>query len=104
MLGRRLVAVVLVLAVMAACAGPEDRVTGVVIEVDGTLEEVRSFTIVTGDGDRMTFRPGPGVDRFEHGAPLPHLTEHLRTGEPIRVTYEPGESHPVALIVEDASG
>lgn len=90
-------------ATATACRGPEQRVSGVVVAVDGDLEAVRSFTLVTGDGERLTFRPAPGLDRFEHGAPLPHLTEHLRTGDRVRVTYqEDAAGGLTALAVDDA--
>jgi hypothetical protein len=104
MTGARPILLTVVLAVAAAgCGTDEERVTGVVVEVQGDLTAVESFGIVGSDGERMTFRPGPGLVTFEHGAPLPHLTEHLRTGEPVRVTYRSDDAGGLlALIVEDA--
>ena len=101
---RRVLPVLLALLLpVASCGADEDRVTGVVVEVEGDLVSVASFVVVALDGGRLTFRPGPGLVTFEHGAPLPHLTEHLRTGDPIRVTYRSAnDGSLVASMVEDA--
>jgi hypothetical protein len=85
---------------LAACAGNQDRVRGVVIEVRADLESVESFTVVTGEGERLRFVPGPGLSRFDHGPPLTHLSEHLQSGDPIRVTFE-RDGALVAVMVED---
>lgn len=98
----RVAAGVAAIALLAACAGPEQRVEGVVIAVDGGLAGVVSFTIVTGDGDRITFIPDDGVTTFAHGGPLSHLHEHLQTASPVRVTWVERDGVPVALAVADA--
>ena len=97
---RSLVALLLVAA--AACAGPENRVDGVVVDVDGDLAGVSAFEIVTADGSRLRFVPGEGVDAFAGGAPLSHLSEHLQTGSPVRVTYVEEDGVLIALVVTDA--
>ncbi len=43
-----------------------------------------------------------GLDEFEHGGPLSHLSEHLQTGHPIRVTYVAEADSLVAVVVADA--
>lgn len=90
------------LLVVAACAGPQDRVAGVVVAVDGGLAEVVSFEIVTADGERLEFVPAADLRTFDDGAPLSHLDEHLRTGVRVRVTYEDRDGIRVAVAVSDA--
>jgi hypothetical protein len=90
------------LLVVAACAGPQERVDGVVVAVDGDLAGVASFEIVTGTGERLAFVPDPGLDAFDDGAPLSHLAEHLRTGVRVRITYEERDDRLVAVAVADA--
>jgi hypothetical protein len=100
---RRAAAAILVLAVVAAgCAGGDQRVTGVVVGVDGDLTTVRSFDVLTTTGERLTFVPGPDLFTFPDGTPLTHLSEHFQTGVPIRVTYRSEDGANVASIVEDA--
>lgn len=88
--------------VLMACAGSESRADGVVVAVEGGLPGVASFEIVTGEGQRLRFVPGDGVDAFDDGAPLAHLSEHLQTGAGIRVTYIAEGGVLVALAVSDA--
>lgn len=49
----------------------------------GDLTAINSFTVLV-EGDRLEFEPSP-VGDFDF--PLPHLREHLRTGEPVLVTF-----------------
>jgi hypothetical protein len=88
------------LVVVAACGGGSHRAEGVVVAVDGGLDGVQSFEIVTSDGERLVFEPAPGLSRFEHGAPLAHLQEHLQTGSPITVLYTESDGVLVAEAVE----
>lgn len=89
------------LLVLAACAGPESRIEGVVVAVDGGLSGVASFEIVTAKGQRLRFVPGEGLDAFDDGAPLSHLNEHLQTGAGVRVTYVGDNGTLIALAVTD---
>jgi hypothetical protein len=98
---RRLLLVLVLVAVGAACAGGEQRVRGIVVEVRADLRTVEQFTVVTEEGERMTFVPGPQLTRFDHGAPLSHLSEHLQTADPIRVTYLDEDGVLEAVLVED---
>ena len=96
-----MVAAAALVAVVGACdnGGPE-RVTGVVVEVDGDLSTVRTFVLIA-DGVRLTFRPGDGVSRFNDGAPLSHLAEHLRSGERVSIVYETDPDGLVAVEIGD---
>ena len=100
---RKGIAFVLAL-VLVSCAQPPDdaSVTGVVISVDGNLTEVVSFTIVTPDEEQLTFHPDP--DAGNPGFPLVHLSDHLRSGDPVEVHYDDRDGTLWATWVDDASG
>ncbi len=93
---------VLLLVVVAACGnGGGDSITGRVVEVDGDLLDVRSFVVLTADGDRRTFVPEAGL-LFARGAPLSHLQDHVRDGAPVLVRFtERDDGTLVATSVED---
>lgn len=91
-----------VVITVAACSGPQQSVDGVVVAVDGGLSGVAGFDIVIDTGERRSFVPDPALERFDDGAPLSHLTEHLRTGVPVRVVYEERSGVLVAVAVSDA--
>lgn len=95
-------AVILVALLAASCGGQGSRARGVVVDVVGDLESVTSFEILTPDGERLVFRPAPGLTAFDDGPPLSHLGEHLRAGDPIRVTYEESGGELIAETVEDS--
>ena len=94
-----LIGAVVVAAVVAALL-PSDsgQLTGIVVSVDGDLTTVRSFEVLS-DGDRFAFEPAPDGD---FAFPLPHLRDHLRTGEPIAVEYERVDGDLLAMRVSDA--
>ena len=71
---------------------------GVVIAVEGTLNQVTSFTLLV-EGDELTFQPVPDGD---YPYPLSHLREHLRDGNPILVTWERSDGELRALALADA--
>ncbi len=98
---RRLAAAAL-LALLAACGnGDGGTITGRVVEVDGDLLNVRSFVVLTDDGERRTFVPEAGL-LFDHQAPLSHLQDHVRDGAPVRVRFaERDDGTLVATAVED---
>lgn len=74
-----------------------------VVSVDGDLMEVESFVVLTGDGDRSTLVPEEGLATFGDGAPLSHLSEHIRSGVPVVVAYTRIEDGTlVAVAVDDA--
>jgi hypothetical protein len=80
-------AVFIVLA-LAACSSDEGTATGIVIDVDGDLTAVESFTILNEDGE-CRFVPAEGLTF--HGSPLSHLSSHVVSGEPVTVEYETGD-------------
>lgn len=85
------------LALVAACAAGGGTVTGVVVEIEGDLERVESFTVVS-EGDSYVFIPAPDGE-FEF--PLPHLRDHLRTADPVRVEYRETETGLETVAVSD---
>jgi hypothetical protein len=75
--------------------------TGVVVDVDAeSLTEVLGFTLRTSDGRTIEFVVGP----LENAAEFPpsHLSVHLASGEPVRVTWKQGGPDRVAYRLEDA--
>ena len=71
---------------------------GVVVAVEGNLNQVTSFTLLV-EGDELTFQPVPDGD---YPYPLSHLREHLRDGNPIVVTWERSDGVLRALALADA--
>ena len=84
-----------------ACSTPAlVTVEGVVVAVDGDLTTVRSFEVLTTEGDRLHFEPDPFGD---FAFPLPHLGSHMRSLDPIRVEYRTtDEGVLLAVGIEDA--
>lgn len=77
---------VAILAIVAACSAPEMvTIDGVVTAVDGDLTTVESFDVLTTEGETIRLVPAPLGD-FDF--PLPHLSSHMRSLDPVRVTYE----------------
>lgn len=80
---------VLSLAVLAACSASEtSAVDGIVTAMNGDLTTVESFDVLTTEGETIRFVPAPFGD-FDF--PLPHLSSHMRSLEPVRVTYQATE-------------
>ncbi|MFQ5554410.1 MAG: hypothetical protein ACE5GC_03425 [Acidimicrobiia bacterium] len=75
-------------AVLAASCGGSDNgaAKGVIIDLTGDITNVESFTLRLSDGSDLTFEPSPGI-LFHGSAPLGHLRDHLRNGEPVEVRY-----------------
>ena len=91
-----LIGLVSLAMVVASCGGGTKTVHGVVIEIDGQLDDVKGFEIVTLDGRRLLLTVGPGSDF--HDLPLSHLNEHRVSGAPVVVEYE---EHEDVLVVVD---
>jgi hypothetical protein len=91
---------------VAACGGSGDQVErGIVVDVvvGGDVTSIERFVLLTADGERLELEPAPDV-RFHDGAPLSHLTEHLRNSDPIEVRYRQLEDGTLAVVrVEDVS-
>lgn len=102
---RKLAAAAVVFAALFAiqsCDSLPDgpRVEGIVIEVDGDLEAVASFTLLDSDGVQWVFVPEEGLTF--HGSPLSHLSSHVTSGDPVVVVYEELDDANVAIAVSDA--
>ncbi len=69
---------------VSACGDDAKTVSGVVVAVEGTLDEVTAFTVLV-QGEQVTFLPAPDG---EFAFPLSHLRDHLRSGEPVIVEWE----------------
>lgn len=89
-----------IVLLLSSCGGGGDAVAvGVVIDYQGDLVSVDSFTIRTTDGEDLTMVPSPGGD---FSFPLPHLREHLATGDPVQVSYRLDGDALVATKISDA--
>lgn len=80
-----------------ACSQSAGTSLGVVTDVQGSLTEVESFKVLSG-GSEIEFLPIPGQN---YEFPLPHLREHLRTGESVIVDWEIREEERYALSIRD---
>lgn len=82
--------------VLASCGSGVQR--GVVVDVQGDLTSVQQFTVLTDGGERVTVVPDPELD---YAFPLPHLREHLQTGEPVVFTSQRRNGANVLLTIDD---
>ena len=96
---RWLVAVAVAALLVVGCSGGLESVRGTITEVDGDLVAVKSFTIRSTGGETLVFEPAEGL-LFGSG-PLTHLSDHLRSGEPIDVTYKTENNRLIATAVRD---
>ena len=100
----RSLALLLVLSSLIAACGDEPATgttaTGAVIDVEGDLSGVETFTVLTTEGDELTFVPDEGL-LFDDG-PLSHLQSHMTSGAPVEVTYEERDGALVAVHITDA--
>ena len=97
---RRLLLSMLIPALLvSACAGSTRTVHGVVIEIDGELDDIRGFELVRLDGERITLRVAPDSDF--HDLPLSHLNEHRISGAPVIVEYEKRGDELIVLALRD---
>lgn len=87
----------LLVILLVGCAQTAGTSRGIVIAVEGSLQEVTSFTMLV-DGDEVAFVP---VEDGDYDFPLSHLREHQRTGEPILITWELEGGTREALAVSD---
>lgn len=91
------VAIVVTMLSLVACSQASGTARGVVTSVEGTLQEVTSFTVLV-EGSELEFVP---VDGGTYAFPLSHLREHQRTGEPVLVDWELEGSVRYALSLAD---
>lgn len=91
----------LILVAAGACGDGRQTVRGVVVEVEGGITEVEGFLVRSADGATLRLRPASGI-LFHDNAPLGHIRDHLRSGEPIEVDYEVlDDGTAVALEIRD---
>ena len=90
---------VLVLSLVACSGSDQTLITGVVVEFQGDLVTVESFTVQTPQGERLQFVPAADAD---FGFPLPHLKEHMVSSEPVEVRYVDEDDQLIATSVSDA--
>jgi hypothetical protein len=96
-----LVALAAIVAVAAGCGGgggDSDELTGLIIDVRGRGDEVRSFTLRSGDRT-YELRIAPDVD---YGFQLGHLRSHQSSLFPVRCKFERREGRLYALEIVDA--
>ena len=89
--------ILLLALLVVACAQTSGTSRGIVLWVEGSLEEVTSFSVLI-EGEELTFVP---VEEGDYDFPLSHLQVHLRTGEPILVTWELDDGSRKALALAD---
>jgi hypothetical protein len=89
--------------VSAAPAGLASPVVGQVVKLDTEgLAKVHGFVLRLDSGEEVTFTIGV----LENGAEFPpgHLSEHMSTGEPVRVSFRDEGGALVVYRIDDASG
>jgi hypothetical protein len=96
-----IVALLTVAAVLAACGGgdeEQDELIGLIVDVQGRGNNVRSFTLESG-GQEYRIRIAPDVD---YGFQLGHLRTHQASLYPVRCTLERRRGMLYALEIADA--
>ena len=104
----RPVALLVLVLALAACGGEEEpgaadradppsQLTGLIVEVDGSGSDIRSFALESG-GERYEILIAADVD---YGFDLAHLREHERDGEPVHCRLEDRNGLLYALTIED---
>lgn len=73
---------------------------GVVVAVDGDLNEIRGFSLLLPDGAVIKLVPQAGL--LFDGGPLSHLRDHLVSGAPVSVVYRVEDGVAIATNVGDA--
>ena len=86
---------------VAACGSADRTAAGVVIALDATGGQVRSFTLRTADGETLPFVIGSLVTDAD-AFPAAHLSEHAATLGPIVVAYRVEAGRNVAYRLVDA--
>lgn len=82
-------------------SGLASPVDGVVVAVNSAgLGQVRDFVLRLADSSTITFTVGPLENATEFSPS--HLTEHMATSEPIRVSFRLENGSPIAYRIEDA--
>lgn len=85
------------LALVVACTQTSGTARGVVLSVEGSLQDVTAFTVLV-EGEEWRMVPVPDGD-YEFA--LPHLREHRISGQPILVGWELVDNVRYALSLAD---
>jgi hypothetical protein len=96
-----LVALLSIVVLLAACGGGDDEgdeLIGLIVDVQGRGNDVRSFTLESG-GEEYRIRIAPDVD---YGFQLGHLRTHEASLYPVRCTLERRGGRLYALEIADA--
>ena len=99
-------ALVVAVSLLSGCGGSGDggTVTAVVVDVTGDLTTVEQFVVRLPDGTDQVIQPAPGI-RFHGDAAITHIRDHLRSGAPVRISYDVLDDGTwIAREVEDAAG
>ena len=88
---------ILAIAVVMACAQTTGTAQGVVVSVEGTLENVTAFSVLV-EGEEWRFLP---IEDGDYAFALPHLREHRLTGQPVLVGWEMTDNVRYALSLAD---
>lgn len=89
--------ILLLVLFLVACAQTSGTVRGIVVGVEGSLDEVTSFTMLV-EGEEMGFVT---TEDGDYEFPVSHLREHQRTGEPVLVTWEIEDGMRKAVALAD---
>jgi hypothetical protein len=76
-------------------------VSGVIVDVQGSITEVEQFDLVLEDGTRLTFVPEAGALEGSGFSPA-HMREHSALVEPISVRYREVDGENIVTGVGDA--
>lgn len=95
-----LLALASIVAVLAGCGGggESNEVTGLIVGVNGRGDDVRSFTLRSGDRT-YEMRIAPDVD---YGFQLGHLRAHQSSLFPVRCRFERRDGGLYAVEIADA--
>ncbi len=86
-----------VLALAVACSAASGSVRGVVLDVEGSLNDVPAFTVLV-EGARLRFLT---TEEGEYAFALGHLRDHLRSGSAVVVEWELVDGDRVAVAIGD---
>lgn len=85
------------LAGLACTSSSDEGVTGIVVDVQGDLEDVERFTLLV-EGERIEFETASDAD---YAFPVAHLRDHLRSGEPVQVRWDGRDDRRIATFIDD---
>ncbi|MDH4116090.1 MAG: hypothetical protein OEX04_01575 [Acidimicrobiia bacterium] len=97
--GTRRALVAAAVFVLSGCgSGDQGTTEGLVVDVVGDLSAVESFSVLDENGTHIYIPSADGDFAF----PLPHLREHMISGEAVIVFWQDREGVRYAVKVDDA--